>query len=284
MRSGRVALVCALLLFIGIQGGARWLDVPVAAGAVWPIRGVSAYDTVPQSLSWLHHSIDRWYGRVPLPDSASGDLPAIQELLDDSLFLSFPDSSAEPIRILGIPADTVAAEQAPVEWVYPILRQHIREAWKTSVRREMALAKCVNGNPEIHYSKSEVPKLTFRSFLFLRLHELAHFALRHIDCTEPRRPSRDQEREADCWALGQLRQLGQPGRDIIVASSEQVYTWRLGGSPNYYNSWERARYITEVCGQGFLPPPVDTVVVRDTLLMPTLTPPDLLRDTVVQPF
>lgn len=125
----------------------------------------------------------------------------------------------------------------------------VRQAYDTTLRGVVSAASCDTHGPVIAYNPRMLAGLAVGSVRFFQQHELAHFALRHVDCG--RSPLVDEhytERAADCWAVGRLEGRVPEGILAIGAATQFFKTLHEPAElPHYESSDSRATYIDDFC-------------------------------------
>lgn len=125
----------------------------------------------------------------------------------------------------------------------------VRQGYDTTLGGVASAARCDAQGPVIAYNPKMLAGLTAGSVRFLQEHELAHFALAHVDCGRtPVVDPRYTERAADCWAVGRLEGSGLAAVAAIGAASQFFKSLHEPEElPHYESSDRRAEYIGRFC-------------------------------------
>jgi hypothetical protein len=150
-----------------------------------------------------------------------------------------PDDAADASEVV-----TILQEPAT-----PPGDQPIPQGFNSDVGARTSASTCVNGAGAILYDPFGVTLLTPPALRFMKFHEIGHFAMKHLRCgSDPLVSPNYTEKEADCWAVGELRKRGVVGRDAILQASAYIKSRNDPAQGAYESSAVRSRYLREGCG------------------------------------
>lgn len=122
-------------------------------------------------------------------------------------------------------------------------------------KQEIARAVCRGAQPTIQYSPQIAKEFSPLAFAFVRAHEFAHFALRHVRCDgnrphEPPIPAvRQRELDADCEAARiVVAKIPLGGTSVVSEAAGSL--WTLNWPPQDYPGTRERRdsLYTDKCG------------------------------------
>jgi hypothetical protein len=118
----------------------------------------------------------------------------------------------------------------------------------SEVGRITSAAACTTAGVRILYDPVAITGLMPPGLRFMKYHEMGHLALRHIDCDRsPKVLPNYLEKEADCWAVHRLRQLGAAGAQAIDMAAAFFRSQDDPAAGPYESSHARASYLYHRC-------------------------------------
>jgi hypothetical protein len=154
------------------------------------------------------------------------------------MFYDPPDLAPMANRPLRLPEGTVTVQ------------------YDRSANKVLGVAECQGTAPVIILAANPRYEMLAEAAVFMREHEFAHLALRHVDCrsSRPARSgSRQEELDADCYASRVLQQF-HDGRMVVGFTTLHFKFWNAAADGTHPASVDRATAL-EKCPNTPPPPP-----------------------------
>jgi hypothetical protein len=189
-------------------------------------------------------------------DQDDSEINASGATLDDPfwrVYLDVPDTAALQDLVEAYTSGEDPPDIAPF-LARPLVidGQEVVETSNKRARQRIAVAACKDGKPIIYWSPYLGSEVSPYSLVFFRLHEAAHFRLRHVVCggspgaaaDYPTSPA--QEQSADCSARSTLA-ASETGQEIIGSAYERLWSMKRPGDGRYPSSRSRATTLRNKC-------------------------------------